>query len=414
MKKNNTQYSQLSIDITETLTKNEKKEYGIFISPKTIIDKLFETIQKYVTHHNLPIKTMLEPSCGTCEIVNWADNNFQNITIDAIEFNTKMYNAVKELTFKNKVNIIHTDYIQFVPQNNYDLIVGNPPYFVLDKKYQPPTQYSDHIHGRPNIFGLFILHAISMVTINGIIAFIITKSFLNSAYYSKIRNYIKQTCIIIEIIDFEKDNKFMDTQQATFGIILQKHSNSTNKIEECNYSIQIGNDFMFTNNSAVLKNIFKDSTTLSNLGLSVRTGQIVWNQHKDELTENEEDTVLVYNTNLTKEHKIDLKKFKNEEKKQHISKDGRIDTILVVNRGNGNSKYKLDYSLIDFGPYLIENHLNEIYSNKKMKKEKLIELFNVVMKSFENPKTQQFIDIFLGNNGLSKTELETIFPIYLT
>jgi hypothetical protein len=414
MKKNIGQYSQLSIDITEKLTKNEKKEYGIFISPKTIIDKLFETIQKYVTEHNLQIKTILEPSCGTCEIVNCADNNFQNITIDAIEFNITMYHAIKELTFKNKVNIIHQDYIQFVPQNNYDLIVGNPPYFVLDKKYQPPKQYSDHIHGRPNIFGLFILHAITMVNINGIIGFIIPKSFLNSAYYSKIRNYIKQTCKIIEIIDFEKDNKFIDTQQATFGIILQKHSNSTNKIEECNYSIQIGNDFMFTNDSAVLKNIFKDSTTLSKLGLSVRTGQIVWNQHKDELTENEEDTVLVYNTNLTKEHKIDLKKFKNEEKKQYISKDGRIDTILVVNRGNGNSKYKLEYSLIDFGPYLIENHLNEIYSNKKMKKDKLIELFNVVMKSFENPKTQQFIDIFLGNNGLSKTELETIFPIYLT
>jgi hypothetical protein len=69
--------------------------------------------------------------------------------------------------------------------------------------------------------------------------------------------------------------------------------------------------------------------------------------------------------------------------------------------------------LITIGPYLIENHLNEIYPVKKEKRQDLIALFNKITQSFENPKTQLFIDLFLGNNGLSKTELETIFPIYL-
>jgi hypothetical protein len=82
---------------------------------------------------------------------------------------------------------------------------------------------------------------------------------------------------------------------------------------------------------------------------------------------------------------------------------------LVVNRGNGNSKYKLAYAFIESGPYLIENHLNEIYdptgTNSKM--------YEKIINSFKNPKTQLFIDMYLGNNGLSKTELETIFPIYL-
>jgi hypothetical protein len=89
--------------------------------------------------------------------------------------------------------------------------------------------------------------------------------------------------------------------------------------------------------------------------------------------------------------------------------DGRHQPILVVNRGNGNSKYKLTYALIESGPYLIENHLNEIYypngANSAM--------YEKIINSFKNPKTQLFIDMYLGNNGLSKTELETIFPIYL-
>ena len=44
--------------------------------------------------------------------------------------------------------------------NLYDLIIGNPPYFVC-KKESIPKQYLKHISGRPNMFGLFILHSLS-------------------------------------------------------------------------------------------------------------------------------------------------------------------------------------------------------------------------------------------------------------
>ena len=117
--------------------------------------------------------------------------------------------------------------------------------------------------------------------------------------------------------------------------------------------------------------------------------------------------------NITKNNELEIKTFKNDEKKQYIKLDGRIDTVMVVNRGNGNSKYKLNYAIIDKKIYLIENHLNEIYASSSIKKDELINTFNKISQSFKNPKTQKFIDLFLGNNGLSKTELETIFPIYL-
>jgi len=415
MKKLNDQYSQLSIEITRQLSKDEKKEYGIFITPHIIVKKLVDQILKYSSQNGINIQTILEPSCGTCEIVNYCDNIFDGIHIDAIELNNKIFEKIKNMNFKNSVQIIHDDFINLQSEvallnttNKYDLIIGNPPYFVLEKGYKIPKQMEPYISGRPNIFGLFIIQAISMLSENGILAFIIPKSFLNSSYYSKIRNYIKEKCEIIEIIDFEKDNKFIDTQQSTFGIIIKNVPK-----EECNYSIKFNDNFMFTNDAIFLKSLLEGTTTLDKLGLGVRTGNIVWNQHKDKLTDDPNETILIYNTNLTKEHTIDLKTFKNDEKHQYIKKDGRIDPILVVNRGNGNSSYKLNYALITMGPYLIENHLNEIYPIKQKKRQDLIVLFNKIIQSFENPKTQLFIDLFLGNNGLSKTELETIFPIYL-
>lgn len=404
-------FSKLSLDITKSLTKTEKKTFGIYITPNSIITKLHTSILEQLGEEIHHVKNILEPSCGTCEIVNFCDSYYNDITIDAIEFNDKIYNSIKELNFKNNVNIIRENFINYKSNKLYDIIIGNPPYFVC-KKTDVPKEYEKYIVGRPNIFGLFILHSLELLKENGILAFIVPKSFLNSLYYSKIRNYIKNTCTILKIDDYRDINDFIDTEQSTFGLILKKNTSHIEKSCQCNYSIFVNDNYIFTDNSSKLKQLFEGSTTLKNMGFKVKTGQIVWNEHKDELTDDEEDTILVYNSNISNDNKLQLKHFKNDEKKQYINQDGRIDTVLVVNRGNGNSMYKLNYAIIDKGPFLIENHLNEIYYSKKIERKKLVEIYNKIIYSFNNKKTQEFIDLFLGNNGLSKTELETIFPIY--
>ena len=400
------QYSELTLTVTNKLSKNEKKEFGIFITPKSIIKELSHSVSKFSTN----VKRILEPSCGTCEIVNYCDTIYADVDIDGIEYNDKIFNYIQDLKFNNNVRILKSDFMLYNTDKKYDLVIGNPPYFVC-KKTDIPNKYHQFCTGRPNIFGLFIIHSLSMLNNGGILAFIIPKSFLNSLYYAVVRNHIKNTCTILEIIDFTDDDEFIDTDQATFGLILRKLDKEIIG-EECPYSIKLNGNFIFATNSLQLKQLIEGSKTIEQMGLKVRTGNIVWNEHKEELTNDEEDTLLIYNTNISKDNKLEIKKFKNEEKGQYIKKDGRIDPILVVNRGNGNSAYKLNYSIVDKGPYLIENHLNEIYSPKKMNKTELIDIYEKIINSFKNPKTQEFIELFLGNNGLSKTELETIFPIY--
>jgi hypothetical protein len=57
-------------------------------------------------------------------------------------------------------------------------------------------------------------------------------------------------------------------------------------------------------------------------------------------------------------------------------------------------------------PYLVENHLNMILCKTE-------ENAKILIESFKNKKTEEFVSLFLGNGGLSKTELHTIFPIYI-
>jgi hypothetical protein len=413
MTSNFTQFSDLSIQITKNFTKTEKKKFGIFITPKNILEKMFDSINSYILTCNINIKQILEPSCGTCEVINYCDSLFTDVEIDGIEINETIFNSIKDLQFQNTVNIVKTNFIEYETNKKYDLIVGNPPYFVC-KKTELPIIYHEFCVGRPNIFGIFIIHSLKMLSPGGILAFVVPKSFLNSLSYATIRNHIKKYCKIIDLIDFKKYNQFIDTDQSTFGLIIQKLVEPFNEfIEECVFSIQINSNFIFSTDLTQLKELFKGSTTLEKMGMKVKTGTIVWNENKEDLTDNDEETLLIYNTNISNDNTLEIKQFKNNEKGQYIKKYGKINTTLVVNRGNGNSAYKLNYAIVKKGPYLIENHLNEIYSLSKISTLELNEIYNKIINSFCNCKTQQFIELFLGNNGLSKTELETIFPIYL-
>jgi hypothetical protein len=209
-------------------------------------------------------------------------------------------------------------------------------------------------------------------------------------------------------------NLFLDTQQETFGLVLKKRGEEETIPEDCPFSFLKGGSFIFSANAEKLKTFFENSTTLEKLGLSVKTGTVVWNERKELLTPDETNTTLLYNTNVTNDNKIKLTKFKNDEKQQYINMEGYTDPIIVVNRGNGNAKYTFKYALIEkFAPYVVENHLNMVYPTTSMDKKKLTKVFKQVIQSFENPKTREFIALFFGNNGLSKTELETILPIYV-
>ena len=413
------QFNQLSLQLTKNIPKEVKKAQGIYFTPKSISKQLVSTALSFI--HNKNNLSILEPSCGTCEIVQELDELLDNASFTCYELNQDIFQSISNLQFKNKTILTKCDFIKVNDDNLYDLIIGNPPYFVC-KRESVPKQYKKHISGRPNMFGLFILHSLSKLKINSILAFIVPKSFFNSIYYASIRNYIRETCKILHIKDYKNNNDFLDTEQSTFGLVLKKMKDDGKKVDrllelnDCDYSLRIpkGGNFVFTTDAVRLKTYLENSTTIQKLGLSVKTGTIVWNEKKELLNNDKTNTVLLYNTNVTNDNKIIITSFKNVDKGQYINLDGSTDPIIVVNRGNGNAGYNFKYALINkLDPYLVENHLNMIYSENGMEKKELIDLYKKIIKSFEQEKTKEFIQLFFGNNGLSKTELETILPIYL-
>ena len=406
------QFSKLSIDLTKKLSKDIKKDNGIFFTPFDIIRTSIEELKKLQL---TSIRNILEPSCGSCQFIismdEDTDNYFKDISFTCIENNKLIYDNIKEIELKNNsVEFINESYLDFDVNhiNKYDLIIGNPPYYVItdnDKKKKSDKTYYD---GRPNIFILFIIHSLKKLNENGILLFILPKNFLNCLYYNKLRKHIYDNYGIINIIDCSKCN-YIDTEQETIIFIIQNIKRNND-----DYSISINNNTIFNtpNNIIKIKEFYGNSVSLNELNFEVKVGSVVWNQNKSLLTDDDSKTRLIYSSDI-KNNSLILNKYKNDDKKNYIDKKGNNELLLVVNRGYGKGNYKFNYCIIDVPfDYLIENHLIVIKYKNEINKDDLMELYKKITESFLNEKTNEFINIYFGNNAINTNELQYILPIF--
>ena len=402
----NEQFSSLSKELTKKLGSKEKKDNGIYFTPNSIITDMIDECKK----HNKKIKTVLEPSCGSCQVVNKVDKAFENIKIDGIEFNNTIFTEIKELEHTNNTNLINDDYLKYYPEKKYDLIIGNPPYFVMSKK-EVDAKYHQYFTGRPNIFVLFIIKALGELSMNGILAFVLPKNFLNCNYYNELRKHITENFKIVSVKDHSNE-KYIETGQDTITLIVQKKNK---KKINCKYVLKFGENTIFNTIDGIkkLKKYFKGATTLKAMKFEVKVGTVVWNQVKDKLTNDNTKTRLIYSSDIV-DNKLSIKEYKNPEKNNFIDQEGSTDLLLVVNRGYGKGKYKFSYCLIDTEKeYLVENHLICIKSLEELERNILLEKYNLIINSLKSEKTKSFIELYCGNNALNTKELAEVVPIYL-
>jgi len=403
-------FSYFSKNITQQFTQNEKKSDGIFFTPPNIITNIIERIKLIP---DFSVRSILEPSCGSGEFFHYLNNNFENIDITGIEKNTRIYEQIQHKFIENNnISIFHRDFLQWdlINENKFDLIIGNPPYFVVSKSEVDESFY-DLIDGRPNIFVLFLIHALQKLQDNGVLAFVLPLNFINCIYYSKIRKHIYENFAIIDILECNDDN-FMDTKQDTIVFILQK---KLDKSENNRFALLKNNDIVFNTPSKIdlISNLYHGAVSLYSMGFDVKVGTVVWNQCKDILTDDDTKTRLIYSGDI-KNNSLDLVNYKDPSKKNYIMKDGHTGPMLLLNRGYGKGKYTFSYCLVDMDtPYLIENHVISIRFRGSISREQLLENYNKVIQSFCNEKTKTFVELYFGNNAINTTELKHVLPIYV-
>ena len=398
-----TEYSLLSKELTRRLSKEDKKNNGIYFTPPSCVFNNLKLLEPYLKK----IKNVLEPSCGSCEYITALNNLFPAITITGIENNETIYQSILNIG-NDKIKIINADYLKYEPNVTYDLIIGNPPYFVMNKK-DVDRQYHVYFEGRPSIFILFIIKSIKLLSDLGILSFVLPKNFLNCLYYDKTRKYISRNLQILDIIYCNGD-KYIETQQDTIILIIQKNLVCDN----ANFILEVDKYTIFANKENVEKinKLNEHSKSLAELGFKVSVGNVVWNQCKDLLTDDESKTRLIYSSDI-ENNTLTMKRYNNVAKKNFIRKKGMNRPMIVINRGYGVGDYTFNYCLLDEkGDFLLENHLICINNDTDLSRAELICSYKKILLSLTDKRTIEFIKIYFGNNAINTTELNHVLPIY--
>lgn len=373
----------LSKEIMKSLTIQEKQDQGIFFTPSKIALELYEKIP-------IKSKNILEPSCGSGEFLKILPKSITT----GIELNKQIYNKIKS-TYKNVINMSFLDYNEV---NKHDLIIGNPPYFTTTEKYK-----SEFLYGRNNMYILFLIHSMKLLKKNGVIAFIIPTNFMNSSYYNKLRKEIFNNWTIIDMIEY--GDIFEETKQSVFGLIIQKNKTKTND----KYVFRKEDNYYFVFSKKYLPK--SKYLTLNDLNYEVKVGKIQWDANKENFQPYSSPNYikLIYSSDITNQGVMIQKNKEYRYLKREIaSLNG---PIIILNRGYGNVKYKMNVTL--FNPtykFQLENHV--LYIKHKYKNPN-INIMKKIVSSLQSDKTTKFIETVFKNNGVNSYELQFIFPIYM-
>jgi tRNA1(Val) A37 N6-methylase TrmN6 len=396
--------SNITKDYYKIATIEHRKENGQYMTPFDIIDESLKIIKIK------EFESILEPSCGTGQFIEKISLQNKKAKIVGIELDKAIYDYIKD-SFSKNVTIMKDDFLlKDFGQTKYDLIIGNPPYFEIDKKKTPYTNIiksnSDVLLGRINIYTLFIKKSIDLLETSGVLLFVIPTSLLSSKYFEKIRSYIVDKCRILNI-RILNSNDFEDALQQTMIFVLEKLN--VGEKNDGKFIIKLGNTIIFNESYEKYNEEIKNKKFIKDYKCKVKTGSIVWNQHKDSLTNEKKDNImLVYPRNLnSKKNKLDPSD--HDKKMQYINskkytKHAITGPIIAINRIIGIKDITLNPVLIDDDDkYYFENHINTIEGD--------IKDLQLIYNSLKKPETIDFIKNIIGNTQLSKTELETMVPV---
>lgn len=210
---------------------SEQKLRGAYYTPLQLADAMVELFASQ------NITTVLEPSCGDGVFLDALQNLNLLDKVDkltAVEIEPDEAKKVRDRYSEfDQIEVCTEDFFGFynrvLGKEQYDLILGNPPYI----RYQYLTESQREIqsqiltsHGMKankliNAWVAFIVACVQLLSSNGKIAFVIPAEILQVAYAEDLRLYLSNNLAKITLITFEQ-LVFPDIEQEVVVFIGEK------------------------------------------------------------------------------------------------------------------------------------------------------------------------------------------------
>ena len=389
-----------TLEYMNGVTVGYRKSLGQYFTPESIREKLLSQLPKKEN------PKILDPGCGTGEFLLTAKKYFNNPELYGWEIDEKLVRISQRLA--PDAQIEKTDALKRNDYEKYEFVIGNPPYYEFCLDTELRKKFGAVINGRANIYSLFVYQGIKLLKRGGYLAYVVSPSMNNGAFFAKLRSYIVENCNIEYLSVLDSPDLFNGALQSVMLLILKKGENKGDYIFKRNGIL------IFSEEVDYLTKVFEGKTTLYELGYEVKTGRLVWNQNRHLLTNEADGNIpLIWSYNITR----DGLKLGNHKRPQYVKITGGYDmgTAIVVNRivgrpGSGRVRAALIRQRMKF---IGENHVNVIYPPKQAKLLPTEETVSPkdILRQLNSPEKVKVVQSITGNTQISKNELERLFPI---
>lgn len=313
---------------TVMLPNSLRSKLGAYYTPPPLVSRLLDIAESAGVDFSKD--TVIDPACGGGAFLapvalrmlksmkqapaEWTlqriSNNLTGIEIDpfaAWMASVLLEAALMPLCVKARRRlpnvVVVGDALTNADVGKFDLVIGNPPYGRVKLDPEQRELYARSLFGHANLYGLFTDLALRLAKEKGVIAYLTPTSFLGGRYFKSLRKLLIEDTTPVAI-DFVADRNgvFDDVLQETLltayrkeksrkltslSLITPQGLNSAKvaKIGKAKIPTS-GAPWVLPRNAKDAKFIFalsKMGARLSDLGLSVSTGPLVWNRHKPQL-----------------------------------------------------------------------------------------------------------------------------------
>ncbi|AWH86302.1 SAM-dependent methyltransferase [Flavobacterium album] len=418
---------------TSLLPDTLRSKNGIFYTPPSLSSRLIEMSE--ASGVNWSTAKVADPACGGgaflapvalkimeslpdlkgLGLVEHLEANLRGYEIDPfaawitqvfLEVAVKDRIVGAKRNVRSLVTICNTLEYEFGEAEQYDLVIGNPPYGKVSISDATKEKYKESLFGHANLYGLFTHLAINMTKSKGIVSYLTPTSFLSGEYFKNLRSYILSKASPSEI-DFVAIRKgvFEDVLQETMLAVYKKQTMKqaqvdVNEIITSTEDESIVESFGTFNVKALQSNpwilprtleqskiipaMSKMRFRLSDWGYKISTGQLVWNRNKAQLSDTYKKNAfpVIWSESITQEGNFVLRaEKKNHSTWFHYKGEEYLLTrkpCLLLQRTTSKEQEKrlnaaiLPQELLDKRKaVVVENHINIISASEERAKVEL-------------------------------------------
>ena len=280
---------------------------------------------------------------------------------------------------------------QVFKQGGFDIVIGNPPYGVIDTNNKHKKVYEKNYKalksGRINIYQLFFGRATSLLSSKGILSFIHPKTLLTDFYLSATRKFLLKEFTSFTIANIvSRTDTFSSVIQAVVVSQWRKDTDDscrllevkTKKDIEKREFLSLPKDeiiskrgIMLVSDKKEVYDIIKKCNSVKTVSLNFVTGSTEWNKISDYLSgeKTEKSKRLIYAENI---QRYTFAESKKRVLTTYINSKAKVPTLsrpaLFVQRTTATEQpYRIIATIIDPAtfsvPIVSENHTNVFICN---------------------------------------------------